>query len=123
MESTSGGHVGVELVGVLHGQPGAAQRREGTGEDDVAIAQSDHIDTHGLGRPRVLTRRPRPQAPARSEQHDLQDDHDHDRGQADRPWLSTALISQPTSGRSAAPFELVLRELAGPTGDWLAIRL
>ena len=47
-------------------------------EDHVPVAQPDHVDADRLGRLRVLADGPRPQAPARPEQQDLEDDDDDD---------------------------------------------
>ena len=62
----------------LQRQVGAAEPGEDAAEDDVPVAQPDDVDADRLGRLGMLADGPRPQAPARAEQADLEDDDEDD---------------------------------------------
>src|SRR5450756_81873 len=77
------GHASLEGIAEVEREPCAGQAREHPAEDDVAIAQPDHVDAHSLGGLGVLPDGPRPEPPPRPEEEDLQADDQDDHRQGD----------------------------------------
>src|SRR5439155_25547667 len=71
-------HARRELSEYLHREERSPERSESAGEDDVSVAQADHVDPDRLGGTWVLTHGPGPEPPARPEQEDLEEDHQDD---------------------------------------------
>ena len=100
-EAAPGGHPVLERPALLEGQVRPRQSGEDPAQDDVPVAQLDDVDPDRLGGLRVLADGPRPQAPARPEEPELEeDDQEEDRRSRSGPGRRAALMIQPTSGRS-----------------------
>ena len=83
-------------------------------DQDVPVAEADDVDADRLGRLRVLADRPRPEAPARAEEVDLEDDDAEQQADRDRALIEDR-PEQPADDRQVR--QLLrrddLRELAG----------
>ena len=83
-EPAPGGHPLLEGRGRLHAQERAAKAGQDAAREDVPVAQPDDVDADRLGGPRVLADGAAAQAPARSEEEDLEPDDDEQQGDRDR---------------------------------------
>ena len=90
-EAAAGGHVVLERAGSLEGEVRAGEPGEDAGDDDVPIAQPDDVDADRVRGARMLADGTRPQAPARAEEEDLEDEHEDDHRHRDRSLLEEHL--------------------------------
>jgi len=75
----------VEQTGLVEAHRSVGDLREDAAEDDVPVAQGDDVDADGVGCSGVLADGSRPEAPARPEHQDLEDDDEDDDRHRDRP--------------------------------------